>query len=428
MIPIKKITYPSDDILNPPLRKNYEKIILWILANNNYCTWSNLTKIIPDSTLYDHLNNLKEKGYISHPTRDHYEITPTGREQFEKINKSYYLIQRKLKFPLKAILKKRNYDHWILWMLYNNDYCIWSDFRREPIKINQSSLSKNLKFLTEKEYIIKENKKYRITSKGKDELINILKTYNLDRHSILRKEREQIEKIGKNISKFFYNYGIEDDDLWYRFLMYILKIDYSKVKNTLINDETFYKIVLYLTLNHPNQYPDYISRDEFTSKYKIKRMTLDYFIEIIVEENLFLLKFFKLEVLEDQIYYFYAGGKIEKLLKIIVKAHIERSAYLDKFSKNKSKEETSLNFDIVLNEILKEACKWIFNRSLNIALKELLPNYIKFLVYDIKNNNKLIDKKDKLESLAFEGIIEVIHNYYNNYLKESLEVINEVSY
>ena len=403
MIPIKKkITYPSDDILNPPLRKNYDNIILWVLANNNYCTWSNLTKIIPDSTLYDHLNNLKEKGYISHPIRDHYEITPTGREQFEKINKSYSLIQRKVNFPLEVILKKRNYDHWILWMLYNNDYCIWSDFRREPLKINQSSLSKNLKFLTNKKYIIKENKKYCITSKGKDEFVNILKTYNLERHSILRKERERIEKIGKNISKFFYKYGIEDDDLKHRFLTYILKIDYSKVKNTLINDETFYKIVLYLTLNHPSQYPDYISRDEFTSKYNIKRMTLDYFIEIIVEEDLFSLKFFKLEVLEDQIYYFYAGEKVEKLLKIIVKAHIKRNTYLSKFPKNNSKEENSLNFGIVLNEILKEACRWIFNSNLNIALKEFLPNYIKALVYDINNNNKL---EDKLESLVFEGII-----------------------
>lgn len=405
MIPNKKITYPSDDILNPPLRKNYDNIILWVLANNNYCTWSNLTKIIPDSTLYDHLNNLKEKGYISHPIRDRYEITPTGREQFEKINKSYSLIQRKVNFPLEAILKKRNYDHWILWMLYNNDYCIWSDFRREPLKINQSSLSKNLKFLTNKKYIIKENKKYCITSKGKDEFVNILKTYNLDRHSILRKEWERIEKIGKNISKFFYKYGIEDDDLRHRFLTYILKIDYSKVKNTLINDETFYKIVLYLTLNHPSRYPDYISRDEFTSKYNIKRMTLDYFIEIIVEEDLFLLKFFKLEVLEDQIYYFYTGEKVEKLLKIIVKAHIERNTYLSKFPKNKSKEENSLNFGIVLNEILKEACRWIFNSNLNIALKEFLPNYIKTLVYDINYNNKLGDKIDKLESLAFEGII-----------------------
>jgi len=403
MIPIKKkITYPSDDILNPPLRKNYDNIILWVLANNNYCTWSNLTKIIPDSTLYDHLNNLKEKGYISHPIRDHYEITPTGREQFEKINKSYSLIQRKVNFPLEVILKKRNYDHWILWMLYNNDYCIWSDFRREPLKINQSSLSKNLKFLTNKKYIIKENKKYCITSKGKDEFVNILKTYNLERHSILRKERERIEKIGKNISKFFYKYGIEDDDLKHRFLTYILKIDYSKVNNTLINDETFYKIVLYLTLNHPSQYPDYISRDEFTSKYNIKRMTLDYFIEIIVEEDLFLSKFFKLEVLEDQIYYFYAGEKVEKLLKIIVKAHIKRNTYLSKFPKNNSKEENSLNFGIVLNEILKEACRWIFNSNLNIALKEFLPNYIKALVYDINNNNKL---EDKLESLVFEGII-----------------------
>ena len=428
MIPNKKIVYPSDDILNPQLRKNYDNIILWVLANNNYCTWSNLTKIIPDSTLYDHLNNLKEKGYISHPLRDYYEITPTGREQFEKINKSYYSIQRKVIFPQRAILKKRNYDHWILWMLYNNDYCIWSDFRREPLRINQSSLSKNLKFLTNNENIIKENKKYRITSKGKDEFMNILKSYNLDRHFILRKERERIEKIGKNIAKFFYNYGIEDDDLSYRFLMYILKIDYSKVKNTLINDETFYKIVLFLTLNHPSQYPNYISRDEFTSKYKIKRMTLDYYIEIIVEEDLFFLKFFKLEVLEDQIYYFYAGEKIENLLKIIVKAHIERNAYLNKFSKNKSKEESSLNFDIVLNEIIKEACKWIFNSNLNIALKELLPIYIKTLVYDIKNNNKLKVKKDKLESLAFEGIIEVIHNYYNNYLQKSLKAVNEVPY
>ena len=41
-------------------------------------------------------------------------------------------------------LTRKNYEHIILWMLYNNDGCEWSHFVDDPIEIPEATLSRHL--------------------------------------------------------------------------------------------------------------------------------------------------------------------------------------------------------------------------------------------------------------------------------------------
>ena len=55
-------------------------------------------------------------------------------------------------------LKRPNYDHILLWMLYNNDICEWVDFCQEPISIPTGTLSRHLDKLKRKGFV--ENLNY----------------------------------------------------------------------------------------------------------------------------------------------------------------------------------------------------------------------------------------------------------------------------
>ncbi|GAH61090.1 unnamed protein product, partial [marine sediment metagenome] len=218
-----KLNYPSDEILNPSKqqRKNYDHIILWMLANNESCEWSNFEQQpieIPISTLSRHFTKLIFKGFIEKFARGQYRITPKGKKKFNDLSQIGKK-ERKLSYPPKIILKSgRNYSHWILWMVYNNNYCKRSDFLEEPLSINQSSLSKNLSLLIERGFVIKEDGKYVITRAGKSEYSRMLQNYDLDRQTILEEEGKRIEEITNKTIQFFENYNIKDEDIQFRFL------------------------------------------------------------------------------------------------------------------------------------------------------------------------------------------------------------------
>ena len=123
-----------------------------------------------------------------------YQITSLGKERFNELSYDKKSGKRRLKYPPKVFLKRRNYDHWILWMVYNNYSCKWSDFKQKPLLINQSALSNNINSLLESGSIARENKEYVITPDGKTEYFSILKQYDLDRQSILEQESKRIEE------------------------------------------------------------------------------------------------------------------------------------------------------------------------------------------------------------------------------------------
>ncbi|MFW9989501.1 MAG: hypothetical protein ACFFC3_12675 [Candidatus Odinarchaeota archaeon] len=410
----QKINYPPEEIFRPIdlERPNLEHIILWMLKNNDTVKWSNFLDkpiSIPQSTLSYRLKSLILDEFIVKVKQGLYKITPKGVDRFNQLSQPK--IKRKLNYPPKVITLNRNYDHWILWMVYNNTFCKWSDFIEEPLSINQSSLSKNLNELQKREILKKEGKEYRITQKGKSEYSRMLKSYDLDRQSILDEESNRIEDITKKTIRFFEKYYIEDADIKFRFLNNVLKMPFANLKGSLDSEEDFNKVLLFLSMNHPNQYPFYISINDFSEEYHIDELELEFNIHQIVDKNVYPVKFFRLVVNEDKSYYFQANEKNEKVLSAITEDYITKFTYLNKLYENTSNGTLKLSLSNIIESILVEICNNLFNDELKDALRKFLPDYIKYLAYRIESEGKLIDTLDKLEGVAWRDIPEVFQSY-----------------
>jgi predicted Zn-dependent protease/predicted transcriptional regulator len=415
----QEVNYPPDELFSQTgfERPNIEHVILWMLQNNDTVEWSNFKEepiSIPQSTLSYYLKSLILDEYVEKVSRGVYQITPKGEERYNNLSR-VKSDERKLNYPPDAILSERNYDHWILWMVYNNTYCKWSDFVEEPLRINQSSLSKNLNELRKREVIRKENKEYRITQKGKSEYSRMLKLYDLDRQSILNEESKRIEEITRKTIRFFEKYNIQDGDIKFRFLNNILKLPYSNLKGSLDSEEDFNKVLLFLSMNHPNQYPFYISPEQFSKEYYINLLELKFNIRQIVEKEIYTTKFFCLEVKDDKIYYFQAGEKLEKILSAITEDHITKFTYLKKLYQNTPSRVPSLSLSYTVDAILEEICDNLFNEGIKESLKKFLPDYIKYLAYRIETERRLVDTLDKLEGVAWRDIPEVFQSYSSRY-------------
>jgi len=418
----KSLNIPPGDMINKniTLRRDYEKIILWMLSNNEYCEWGNFIEEpvdIKKSTLSDKLRSLIAKGFVGKDSKETkngikniYKITSRGRDRYNEIS---ITTEERFNYPPELILNKRNYDHWILWMSYNNDYCSWSTFTAEDskVRINQSSLSKNINKLLDNSFIIKVNKEYRITSEGREQYLKMLKDYDLDRQSILEEETNRIDEITEKTSEFFEKYEIEDGELKFRFLNNILKLEYSKAEEFVQEDE-FNKIILYLSINHPDYYPNNVSPEEFSLKYGIKKTTLDFFVDKIVEENdIYPIKFFKLITEENKKYFFQANGELEKILNAIVEKHITQFTYLNKFHSTSDSGSELIDLEQVLNQILEKVSGFLFDEKLNNSLKKFLPEYINYLAYKIETKKKLIRSEDKLEAAQWQTFQSVFQGY-----------------
>ncbi|MFX0105176.1 MAG: hypothetical protein ACFE75_06770 [Candidatus Hodarchaeota archaeon] len=401
---VSTCNYPPEEIIKPIFGKpNYEFIILWILNNNETCTWANLKEKVKHSTLSIYLNRLKERGYIDKSAFNEYKITTRGKDRYYELSEARQK-KRKLSYPPDAILRRRNYDHWILWMVYNNNYCKWSDFLEPTLSINQSSLSKNLNSLMDKEFVNKEEKEYRITRLGKTEYSNMLRLYDLDRQSILEEEGKRIKEITKKTTSFFKEYKIKEDEIKFRFLNNKLKLPYEKVKSSLDSEDEYDKILLFLSLNHPDRFPKYISPEEFSKKYDINPVKLNFVILRIVDENIFPIKFFKLELTDGKIFYFQANEKLERMLNAIVEDHITKFSYLNNLYEETPGETSPLTMESTVIAILDEISGTLYNDGLRESLRDFLPGYINYLAYKIERERKLLDTYDKLEGLIWQEI------------------------
>jgi len=407
----KAIKYPPGEVLKPKMGRNpnYEYIILWMLNYNDTCSWKDFKKEIGESTLSKYLNNLKEENYVEH-SYNRYQITRLGKSRFNDLSFDKGEVKKKINVPPKPILNKRNYEHIIHWALYNNDSLRWSDFRSE-LSINQSSLSKALNTLKIKEYIVNENKEYKITPVGRAKYSLMLREYDLDRQSILEEETSRIDEITEKTSEFFEKYEIEDGELKFRFLNNILKLEYNKAEEFVQEDE-FNKIILFLSINHPDYYPNYVSPEEFSLKYGIKKTTLDFFVDKIVEENtIYPIKFFKIIAEENRKYYFQANGELDKILSAIIEKHITKFTYLNKFHSTSESKSEIIDLEQMLSQILENISSFLFNEKLKNSLKEFLPEYINYLAYKIETEKKLILSEDKLEAAQWQNFQSVFQGY-----------------
>ncbi|MFW9827978.1 MAG: hypothetical protein ACFFEY_10315 [Candidatus Thorarchaeota archaeon] len=411
--------YPPEEIYKAPTfgKKNFEQIILWMLYNNEECQWSDFTEEplgFSTSTLSKYVNILKNKGFVDNFSRGYYKITPEGKKRFHEISRMRGK-EKKLSYPPEVIKRRRNYDHWILWMVYNNTYCKWSDFLSEPLSINQSSLSKNMNMLLDKDLVVKENKQYRITQSGKLEYSRILQNYDLDRQSILDEESKRIEEITRKTLLFFEKYNIDDEDVQYRFLNNVLRLDYARVQAMLKEKDDFDKILLFLSINHPNHFPDFISLDKFSIKYKINKTKLKYYIDEIVENEIYPIRFFRLTVSPEENYYFQSDETLEVMLRAIAEEHITKATYLNKlFSR-------TLDIRKISNNILEIICKILFNKGLKESLSEFLPEYINYLAYKIEAKEELRESYDKLEGIIWQDMIELFQSQRTEEFKNQFE-------
>ena len=401
---IETINYPPSEILQPSYGKpDYELIILWLLSNNEICTWTDLIKIIKKSTLSNYLTKLKNKNFIVKSKFNQYSITSSGKEKYYQLSeeKSY---KKKLNFPPKIILNKRIYDDLVLWMVYNNNSCRWANFTDNPLSINQSSLSKAIRRLIDNQFISKNDKVYQITYIGKEEYAKILGKYNLDQQSILEEESRRISKLTKKALAFFTEYQITDNDIRFRFLHNVIKLPYDRVKQNLEDEEDFWKILLFLALNHPTNHSELISTENFAIKYNIEKIFLDFHVLQIVEKNFFHVKFFKIQVDDEKSAYFQENEKLERILHAMVEEHITKFTYLNKLHEDLSKDSYSLTMEDTVKFILEDICVSIFHPSFKKALKFFLPEYITYLAYKIERGYKMGGNFDTLESLIWQDI------------------------
>ncbi|MFX1557469.1 MAG: hypothetical protein ACFFC9_09470 [Promethearchaeota archaeon] len=430
------INYPPENLYSPSKwkRPNYDHIILWMLNRNEMCKWAHFCQEpleIPPGTLSRHLELLKRKGFVEKVARGQYKITPEGKIEFNLLSGAKKKAH-KLNYPPEIILKSgRNYNDWILWMVYNNNYCKRSDFLEKPLSINQSSLSKNLSLLIEKGSIIKENGKYLVTRNGKSEYSRMLKNYDLDRQTILEAEGKRIEEITKKTIDFFDMHKIRDSDIQFRFLNYILILDYEKVKPLLKDEETFHKIILFLSINHPDNYPNSISSEYFSKHYDIKKTTLDYYITEISEGRIYPLRFFELRHSSGEHYYFQSGGKIERMLRALIEEKLTKFFYLNKLFSKSTPIFPRSDIESIIDDIVEKSSEFLINKDLKPSLKEFLPEYINYLAYKIEIKKKLKETYDKLEGIIWQSITDVFHsqlyeNLENQYEEQIKQIDNQI--
>jgi len=200
--------------------------------------------------------------------------------------------------------------------------------------------------------------------------------------------------------EFFDKFNITSDNIRFMFINNKLKLDYSKVSTIIKEEEDFDKILLFISINHPDFYPDSITFDDFSKFYRIRKKTLDFWVDEIVESNLFNIKIFKLEVFPDQCYYFRSDDKLERMLRAITEDHITKYTFLEKFGKSES-------ITSIINDILEEICNKLFNMDLKDQLRDFLPEYIRVLAYKIETKRKLNDAYDKLEGIIWQNMSEI---------------------
>jgi predicted transcriptional regulator len=302
-------------------------------------------------------------------------------------------------------------------MLYNNEYCNWKDFLEKPLSINNNSLSKSLKFLLQKGYIKTENTEYRITKTGESKYSKILKKYDLDYQTILKAEINRIEDIKKKTMEFLGKYEIDNDKIKIIFLDLINHLDYSKSENLLSNKEDYYKILLFLSVNHPNMYPEFISPEEFSTKFDIKIATLNFFIQNIVEENLYGMKFFNLRFDGKGSYYFRVEEKFEKMLNLIIDENILKFSFLHKLQPNIPKDEKNVQSINLVENIVEDIYNNMFDQKAQLYIMKFLPDYLKYLFSNFKKKDYSDNIIETFKGMAYQNIINLDMEEYREIIE-----------
>ncbi|MFX0021185.1 MAG: hypothetical protein ACFE9S_02595 [Candidatus Hermodarchaeota archaeon] len=419
------MNYPPQEIISPVgiEKKDFEYIILWMLNNNEECNWSDfLDKPLEFSlaTLSKYMNLLMTNGFIKKKEKGLYKITPEGRKRYFDLRfKDSF--DKKLRYPPEIILNKRNYDHIILWMLYNNDYCNWKDFLEKPLLINNNSLSKYLKLLLEKGYVKNVNNEYKITETGESKYSKLLKKYELDYQSILNEEIRRLEEIKEKSTMFLESHEIDNDEVKIIFLDLINHLDYSKSEKLLTSHDDYYKILLFLSINHPNLYPEYISIEDFSLNFDINLSTLNFFIQKIVDEKLYGIKFFNLNFGVNRNYFFRVDEKFEKMLNLIIDENIVKFSFLHKLQLNLPDDEKSTQTISLIENVANDVYNKLFDQEMKPYILDFLPIYVNYIFGNFKRRDYTNNVIETFKGMAYENIINLdLDKYKPIILKKGL--------
>jgi hypothetical protein len=291
-------------------------------------------------------------------------------------------------------------------MLYNNDSCKWSDFIEKPLSINSHSLSKHINRLIKDDLVEINESQYKITELGEREYSKILKIYSLDYQSILEEDLRKLKQIRKELEEFFNKWNINDDQIKIIFLDLLNHIDYAKIKGNISSEGDFHKLILFLSINNLTKYPDYLSTENFSKKYEISQTALEYFIQKLLKANLLLIQLFEFSINNEQNYYFRAGEKIERTIRLIIDEGIKNYSLQNLMDVNGSSEERKNHSIIIFKNIVNDLSATLFNGELKLQLINFLLKYFAFLFENLRRNIPTsID--DKFKALVFQDILNL---------------------
>jgi len=120
-------------------------------------------------------------------------------------------------------------------------------------------------------------------------------------------------------------------------------------------------------------------------------------------------------------FFIHCGGKLERMLQVIIENHINKSVYLNKLFSKKGDKSPSIDVKLIINQILEEICKALFNIKLKDSLKEFLPEYIKYLSYKFEVKKELISTYEKLEVILWQDMIQAFNSQLSEDLKDQFE-------
>lgn len=413
------INYPSK--LERIERGNYEYKILLLLKENKFCRWNDFLheKVkISESSLSKYFKKLIEKNFINKLKQNFeeegithkinvYKITSNGLKRLGEIES---IIEEDIILPPSDIdFSAREI---VLWMLSNNTICQWKDFINSKVKIPRATLSNTLNRLIEKDYIERilitgiKHAVYKIKPEGRKRYIRILKNYGIDRQTIKNEKLRRIKEISVNINNFFQELGIKEFDVKHRFTKYELIFDYPEFTKIFRNEMDYKFTLLYMAINHPDNYPTYISREKFCQEYNIKNVNLNYYLSQILDTSLSEVNIFYLKSIGNSEFFFHEKEKIGKMLKAIVEDYIEK-----KFDYVMEREWRKFNLDYKIPFFINDLEKIIEIITIEHSLfhKELKPTLIDFLSEYYINylDYKLERKQEELEKKKFKIIREL---------------------
>ncbi|KKL49221.1 hypothetical protein LCGC14_2317690, partial [marine sediment metagenome] len=225
----------------------------------------------------------------------------------------------------------------ILFALYEFGRLKRKDFidfeKRLPYYVTKNTFDRHIRILIEKQLVLREYEGpihiYSITFSGIMKLKRMLEKLNLDRYIMEMEEKKLIDLIEEK-SEFIKKY-IFDDDIILKFLelVNIIKSDNSRLSD--LKPKLDF-LILYLALNHPQLYPRYIlSEEDFIKKYNIKKWELEYFLEKVIEEDIYYLNFYKISLSvkeKDMNLFFMKNSQVGIIVESTINSHLKNFIYL----------------------------------------------------------------------------------------------------